>query len=408
MSWIKIYHIALREFKIRVVKKSFWVMAFLGPVILGVLMILPLWVTMDTQSGGQTVILNGLDGQSLRGVEEFDFFEIPLTPERSEALLLRYQAIAVVRVSEQGIQYHYTRRNPLLEEFLKLKFSERGEIPTLPFSKHYVALKSQGRAIKETLSYLLAIAVYFFIFLYGVQVMKGVVEEKTNRVIEVLLCTVKPYELMMGKIFGISVVGLSQFLMWIGSVIGLQWVISSYFQFDRFRDAPLDLMSQMDSSSLALDINTYLSVLDELNLPLMLVSYLWFFFFGFLLFAALFAVIGAASDVDTDSQQFIFPITVPLLGSMIFSTKIISEPDSAFANALSMVPFSSPIVFSLRLPFHADIPGFWIWSLLSGAMLFVSFGLTVWIASRIYRIGILSSGSKVRYTDLIKWFFTSQ
>lgn len=380
-------------------------MSFLGPVVLGVLMILPLWFTMDAPLSSQRVVLNGVNGQAFDDLGELTFLEIPWTAEHPDTLLVRHQAQAILSLSKQEIHYHYTQPNPVLEEYLKLKVSTSGESPSLPFLKHYIALKSEGRAIKEALSYLLSIGVYFFIFMYGVQVMKGIVEEKTNRIIEVMLCTVKPYELMMGKILGISVVGLAQFLFWIGSVIGLQWLMSSYFQFERFRDDQLATMTQMEIPSVALEVNAYLGVLNGFNLPLMLLSYLWFFFFGFLLFGALFAVIGAASDADTDSQQFIFPLTVPLLGSMIFSTKIIAEPNGAFAQALSTFPFSSPIVFPLRLPFHAEIPDFWWGALFSALVLLFSFGLTVWVAARIYRVGILSSGSKVSYRDLMRWFF---
>jgi ABC-2 type transport system permease protein len=409
----KIYHIAKREFQIRVRKKSFWIMTFLGPIIMAALMIVPIWLTID-KSDSNIIVVSGFDDsmfQSLPKIEGLSYVQNNEVHASSDSILKWFNAEAELKIENEAISFntqvinsgHEQLLRSSIENYLLKKENKASGLPS--FNVKYLQDKASGRAVQELMSYGMSIAVYFFIFMYGVQVMKGVVEEKTNRIIEVMLCTVKPFELMMGKIAGISVVGFLQFFLWIGLVLGFESIVSGALNLDQLAHVDLNSIDKAANLEVLQGAQMYLSILTEMNLPLMLISYLWFFLFGFLLYSALFAVIGSASDVDTDTQQFIFPITVPLFGTMLLAQKVVESPHGFVAEFLSIFPFTSPLAMSMRLPFANSLDYFWLEVFFSSIVLFVFFVGVVWVASRIYRIGILSYGSKVGYSQLIKWFF---
>lgn len=412
----KIYHIAKREFQIRVRKKSFWIMTFLGPIIMAALMIVPIWLTID-KSDSNIIVVSGFDDslyQSLPKIDGLSYVQNNDVKASSDSILKWFNAEAELKIENEAIVFNTQVINSGNEQLLRSSIEnyflkKENQSSAFPvFNVKYLQDKSSGRAVQELMSYGMSIAVYFFIFMYGVQVMKGVVEEKTNRIIEVMLCTVKPFELMMGKIAGISVVGFLQFFLWIGLVLGFESIVSSTLNLDQLANVDLNSIDKAANLEVLQGAQMYLSILAEMNLPLILLSYLWFFLFGFLLYSALFAVIGSASDVDTDTQQFIFPITVPLFGTMLLAQKVVEAPHGFIAEFLSIFPFTSPLAMSMRLPFANSLDYFWLEVLFSSIVLFLFFVGVVWVASRIYRIGILSYGSKVGYSQLIKWFFEKE
>lgn len=232
--------------------------------------------------------------------------------------------------------------------------------------------------------------IYIFIFMYGTMVMRSVIEEKTNRIVEIIISSVKPFELMFGKIISVALVGLSQFVMWIilGSVFLLiaNGLLSTEVDFTNL-SANEGVASEINASLMALPIKT------------LLITFLIYFLGGYLLYGSLFAAIGSASDQETDSQQFIVPITIPLILSFILVQVIIDNPHSGLAYWLSMIPFTSPIIMIARIPFGVPIHEL----ILSITLLILGFLFTTWLAGKIYRVGILMYGKKISYKELWKW-----
>lgn len=229
-----------------------------------------------------------------------------------------------------------------------------------------------------------AILIYLSLFIYGAQVMRGVIEEKTSRIIEVIISSVKPFQLMLGKIIGVGLVGLTQFGAWI-----VLSVISTKIAGQAFNSPQGSMMS-------------FLAILQTIPLGYILACFLFYFLSGYLLYSALFAAVGSAVDSETETQQFMFPITLPLLFTYILSVSVLFRaPDSALALWLSMIPFTSPVAMMVRIPF--GVPG---WQLaISMGLMIVGFLFTTWVASRIYRVGVLMYGKKVSFKELSKWFF---
>ena len=252
-----------------------------------------------------------------------------------------------------------------------------------------------------------AILIYMSLFIYGAQVMRGVIEEKTSRIIEVIVSSVKPFQLMMGKIIGIGLVGLTQFLLWIVLSTTLTGVAGKQLLKDRTEtvqtadgktDPAAPTQAQMEQDGIGSKI---MGAMKTINFTYILTTFLVYFLGGFMLYSALFAAVGSAVDSETETQQFMLPITLPLLFTYIMSFSfIVNNPDSTLSFWLSMIPFTSPIAMMVRLPF--GVPG---WQLaLSIVLLIGGFLLTTWVAARIYRVGILMYGKKTSYRELAKWF----
>ena len=283
------------------------------------------------------------------------------------------------------------------------------------------ALATSGTA------YALALAIYFFIFIYGVQIMRGVGEEKSSRIMEVMLSSVKPFDLMMGKIVGIAAVGLTQFLLWGVLSFGVSSVVLPILMGKDKPKTEVAATSAPGAAKAAVDdeprsaaesfdqgakqgatqanptsrMNIF-ATLSNLPLGTILFGFIVYFLGGYLLYGALFGAVGAAVDDQTDTQQFMFPITMPLILSYIVGVSVIlRNPDGPVAFWMSMFPLTSPIAMVIRLPFGVPM-----WQLaLSIFLLTLGFIGTVWVAARIYRVGILMYGKKVTYKELGKWMF---
>ena len=249
----------------------------------------------------------------------------------------------------------------------------------------------------------LAMMVYFFIMFFGGQVMQGVAEEKNNRIIEVIISSVMPFQLMMGKIIGVSLVALTQFVLWI-LLTGVLYVGFSAFIGISHPDM-LSAGTVMSQEITANDImnnesvQSILQIVHSIDFSTIIVSFLIFFVLGYLLYATLYAAIGSLVDNNTDSQQFMLPITVPLMIAFISTFYIVNNPDSSLSVWLSMIPFTSPISMMVRIPFGVPI-----WQVVvSVALLAGTFVLMTWIAAKIYRTGILMYGKKLSYKEIFKW-----
>jgi ABC-2 type transport system permease protein len=257
-----------------------------------------------------------------------------------------------------------------------------------------------------------AFLIYMSVFIYGTQVMRGITEEKTSRIVEVIISSVKPFQLMMGKIIGVALVGLTQFVLWILLTISLTSAATAILN----RQLPEDakeitqemgkVQGQMPSgnmggSNVANPVEEVLGAVGSLNIPLILGCFLFYYLGGYLLYSALFGAVGAAVDNDADTQQFMLPITLPIIFSFVFAQFVLRDPDGSLAFWTSIIPFTSPIIMMVRIPF--GVPA---WELaLSMTLLVLGFMGTTWLAARIYRVGILMYGKKVSYKELAKWIF---
>ncbi|WP_426060777.1 ABC transporter permease [Hymenobacter sp. B1770] len=280
------------------------------------------------------------------------------------------------------------------------------------------------------IAYVLALAIYLFIFIYGVQIMRGVGEEKSSRIMEVMLSSVKPFDLMMGKIVGIAAVGLTQFLMWGLLSFGASSVLLPLLAGAGMEKPKTEVAATSNTAATAMDQQNgeasnagerfdqnvsqqanpanaagrfdIFATLGNLPIGTILFGFIIYFLGGYLLYGALFGAVGAAVDDQTDTQQFMFPITMPLILSYIVGLSVIlRNPDGPVAFWMSMIPFTSPIAMVIRLPFGVPM-----WQLaLSIFLLILGFIGTVWVAARIYRVGVLMYGKKVTYKELGKWMF---
>jgi ABC-2 type transport system permease protein len=296
-------------------------------------------------------------------------------------------------VDSLKIDYEKYKRAKLDVSFAEININKLGE------EDH-----TQERAV---IGFVFAILIYMFIFMYGVQVMRGVLEEKTNRIVEVMVSSVKPFQLMMGKVVGIGLVGLTQFLIWVILSAVLATFGLNYFESHLVNGAAVlengaVVGNGMNQAAMAQSLmnNEAINWIFLINWPLMVGMFIFFFIGGFLLYASLFAAIGAAVDSDSDTQQFMLPVTLPLIFSYIVSAMLITNPESPIGNFFSIFPLTSPITIMVK----TAIGNISVWHLISAmAALVVAFLFFIWLGGKIYRVGILSYGKKVSYKDLWKW-----
>jgi ABC-2 type transport system permease protein len=253
------------------------------------------------------------------------------------------------------------------------------------------------------LGMILAMLVYMFIMFFGGQVMQGVSEEKTSRIIEVIISSVKPFQLMMGKIIGVSLVALTQFVLWI-LLTGVLYVgFSAYLGLSNpgMLSSGTVMAQEITSNDIMSNesVQNILQIVHSIDFGTIIATFLIFFILGYLLYATLYAAIGSLVDNNTDAQQFTLPVTVPLIVAIISSFYIVNNPDSSLSVWLSMIPFTSPISMMVRIPFGVPI-----WQIVVSVVLLAgTFVLMTWIAAKIYRTGILMYGKKLSYKEIFKW-----
>ncbi len=243
-----------------------------------------------------------------------------------------------------------------------------------------------------------------FVMIYGTSVMRSVIEEKTSRIVEIIVSSVKPFQLMLGKIIGNASAGLLQFLIWGILIFIITTVASSIFGIDIIEMQTSKLPAeQLEAAKQAAGLDKMQLIIQEIvRLPIlkMFVLFIFYFLGGFMLYSSMFAAIGAAVDNETDTQQFMLPIMAPLiLGVYVGFATVINEPHGPMAVLFSYIPFTSPIVMLMRVPFGVS----WYELAISMTLLLITFVFMVWLAAKIYRVGILMYGKKPTYRDLYKW-----
>jgi ABC-2 type transport system permease protein len=428
----KIWLIFQREYLVRVRKKSFIVMTLLAPLLLAALMVIPIYLATISDESDTILVLDesGLFAGKLRNQDNRTFVPVAGSLEAAKLAFLQSDHTGLLHIPElnldkpAGIRL-YSKSNASITHKIAIEASLRREIEALKLQRSGVSqqmlddLKAEVSVATTNLSpegekdsnalvttgaaYAAAFLIYLFIFIYGVQIMRGVIEEKTNRIVEVIISSVRPFQLMMGKILGIAAVGLTQFLLWlILSGLATAAVTASFQDELRAQQQAATMGQPNPAATQGAEVAQALQAFDNLNMALILGCFVFYFLGGYLLYGALFGAVGAAVDNETDTQQFMLPITIPLiLAFVVAQTVIIRNPDGPVAFWMSMIPFTSPIAMMLRVPFGVPV-----WELLlSMALLVGGFVFTTWIAARIYRVGILMYGKKVNYRELSKWLF---
>ncbi|NTV83527.1 MAG: ABC transporter permease [Bacteroidales bacterium] len=444
----KIWLIIQREYLTRVKKKSFVIMTFLGPVLMASVWILPLLLAIRSDGIKTIEVLDetGLFFEEFKETPDTKFIYITEDLQTAKENLAGSESFAILYIPKTSNStlkalYLYTYKKPGLSlkmylqessnkilETKKLKDVYGIDEETLSSVKSNLTLvvedietsKKSYTEISWALGFIGGMLIYFFIFMYGAQVMRGVIEEKTSRIIEVIVSSVKPIQLMLGKIVGIAMVGLTQFLLWIVLTLGIVSTFTAIYadQIDKYKLGeqsitdpgqlfPSDAMGMPDTQqgleALGSDenIGQLIEVFFSINYGVIIFTFLFFFVGGYLLYAALFAAIGAAVDNEADTQQFMLPVTIPLVFSIIIGLSfVLNNPDGDVAYWLSIIPLTSPIIMMIRVPFGVNIYTDLIPSMV---LLVIGFLFTTWIAAKIYRTGILMYGKKVSYKELWKW-----
>lgn len=455
----KIFIVAGREFFTRIQSRTFIVMSILGPLLFGLFVLVP--VLMAKWNNDSTTVWvhdpsgqlsdafqdqNGLKFQVLpqgtlsNGVlVQADSAKIRQLLEDQDAGLLHLQApdsnlnVEARYYSAQAAGLKITERiqSALNDRLYRLRMERQGLDPkVIECLRAEVELQTsvwtdQGSEDSHTETAMLlgfgaALLMYMFIFMYGSMVMRGVIEEKASRVMELLVSTTKPFELMMGKILGIASVGLFQFVLWLllgtaistaigamglGTAPGTASVASTTTGTAAIPGtAPVAGTSTVPGSpnSIPADAQAdWMQILGQMPWETIIPFFLFYFLGGYFFYAALFAAVGSAVDSEGDSQQLMLPISLPIILSFVASQFVMQNPHGSLAFWMSMIPLTSPVVMVVRLPF--GVPG---WELvLSMFLLVAAFVVAVWLAGRIFRIGVLMYGQKVSFNLLRKWLF---
>jgi ABC-2 type transport system permease protein len=434
----KIFLIIQREYLTRVRKKSFLIMTILGPLLVGGLFTSGFLLDkVDTEVKTIAVIdesHNFID--KFKDSERIKFIYPDVTLDSAKKLVISKGLFGVLYIplsKGNSLDVYekptiFSESQPGLDLMSKVKFTMEKEINTLKYinsgidEKKLAGIRTEVTVLTKDLENRLtnssaatgtgfagSFLIYIFIFIYGAMVMRGVLEEKTNRIVEVIISSVKPFQLMMGKILGVALVGLTQFLLWVTLSTGVIFVVSHVLVKEKSTQEKIeqdyrakvngDETPTVETVHDTQRMNKYTAVLELVNYPVMIVVFIFYFLGGYLLYSALFAAVGSAVDADTDTQQFMFPITIPLILAYIASISVLNNPQGNVAFWFSMIPFTSPVVMMARIPF--GVP--WGQIVLSMVLLIAGFVLTTWIAARIYRTGILMYGKKVSYRELWKW-----
>jgi ABC-2 type transport system permease protein len=436
----KILLIIRHEYLKRVKKKSFLIMTLLTPLLMAAIYIVPVLLAMQKDDVKKVQYLDesGLIASKFINTDELNFIKTSGTIAQAKANFLASKTDALVYIpsnivdNTNGLQI-FAEKNVNLslksniekiveEEVKNIRLKNAGinikiiednkvDISANTFSLNKDGEKKNSSEAAAVVGYILAFLLYAILFIYGAQVMRGVMEEKTSRIIEVIISSVKPFQLMIGKIVGVGLVGLTQFVLW----ILLSWLISTVVMGVVMKDRLSSIKSKIEMAQktagkanmpdgLNADKNPIDNVLEyakTLPIGTILTSFLLYFLGGFLLYSALFAAVGAAVDSEADTQQFMLPVSLPIIIAIMLAPAVMKDPDGKLAFWASMIPFTSPVNMMIRIPFGVPI-----WQIiLSISLLIIGFIGTTWLASRIYRVGILMYGKKTTFKELGKWIF---
>lgn len=429
----KLLLIIKREFIAKVRNKSFIVMTFLSPLLfVGISVFVGFLGSMKAEL--KTIAIHdesGLFVNEFKSDEEYkylDLSKVPMSIVKDSLVSEAYEGILFVPktadnvVLQKNLQYISNdspsvmfiedMENTIADKITQDNYIKSGlDTRAIEKAKAEVSIQLEKASGEEALKGLNEIKIgiggafgyliMMFIVIYGNMVMRSVIEEKTSRIIEVIISSVKPFQLMMGKIIGTSLAGIVQFLIW--ALLGLTAITIMSSVFGAQMGAQTDMQAQLTQTAqqeMAGNMQMYLKEIMNLPIFTILISFIIYFIGGYFLYSSFYAAIGAAVDNETDSQQFLLPIIMPLiLGVYIGFFTVMNDPHGTIATVFSMIPLTSPIVMIMRIPF--GVP--WWQIVLSMTILFATFFGVVWFASKIYRVGILMYGKKPTWKELYKW-----
>jgi len=412
-----------REYLTRVKKKSFIIMTLLFPLIMGGLTVLPTYLATMDDKEERTIAVYDPTSLILNKLESNQFTKFHYIPEQEYQGLKtdfksgKYYAILYIpeniittsraeMISDKQITFDIknlvtNRIENIIEGEKRKAVVDQTGVPDLEkklaatktsITVETIKLGEEGKAVKSSteiamaIGYVAGFLMYFFVLMYGLMVMRGVMEEKTNRIVEVIISSVKPFQLLFGKIVGIGLVGLTQISIWIILSIAIATGVGSFVGHGSHQtNATLEILHMIGS----------------LNIPLIIFSMFFYFICGFILYASFYGAIGSAVDSDEDAQQLMMPVMMPLIFSIIILFAVAKNPEGPLAFWASIIPFTSPIIMVARIPF--GVPAWQI--ILSMIVLLGSILGSIWMAGKIYRTGILMYGKKVNLKEIVKWLF---
>ena len=431
----KIGLIIKREYLTRVRKRSFIIMTFLGPILMAAIYIIPIMLALNSSTDHLRVAVvdeSRWFESSFTSNENHTFVPMPGQPIDSVKEMVKsgvfdmalYVPPTQLNIPSNAIVYSLRQVPMEMETYISSvmekeiedqKLMAKGVDPEIVSAvKTNVNLsvmrmdekgneKETFTEVQFALGVILAVLVYFFIVFFGGQVMQGVSEEKNNRIIEVIISSVKPFQLMMGKIIGVSLVALTQFVLWIVLTLVLYLGFSAYLGLSNpeMLSQGTVMAQEITSNDIMSNesVQNILQIVHSIDFGTIIPTFLIFFILGYLLYATLFAAIGSIVDNNTDSQQFTLPVTVPLMVAFFSLFYIPNNPDGSLSVWFSMIPFTSPLSMMVRIPFGVPI-----WQIVVSVLLLTgTFVLMTWIAAKIYRTGILMYGKKLSYKEIFKW-----
>jgi ABC-2 type transport system permease protein len=446
----KISVIIKREYITRVRKKSFIIMTLLAPLLMAAIFIVPALVmtnqdkefkkiaviedgsdlfknAIPNTTDAEFVYLENVNVNDLKKTfEQAGYYgilyispEVTNLPNAIQLISKKQPPIGILDHIETSLEKEIEKQKLLsynienLDDILK-SINTTVSIQTINIDETG-QVKETSTGISMVLAYLGGFLMYMLVFIFGAQVMRGVIEEKTSRVVEVIISSVKPIQLMMGKIIGIALVGLTQFMIWITLTVAIATfirtaVLSKESIQEITQNMPQNLMSSNQAivntpqSTIGTQTNMaeYAKLFDNaLNQPwgLIIFSFVFYFITGYLLYASIFAAIGSAVDNETETQQFMLPVTIPIILGLMIAMGTMQNPESSVSFWFSIIPLTAPIVMMARIPFGVPY-----WQIaISMILMIVTFLTFVWMAAKIYRTGILMYGKKTSWKEMLKW-----
>jgi ABC-2 type transport system permease protein len=430
-----IFLITKREFLTQVKKKSFIILTLLAPVLLVAFgsVIGLMFKANESHSVIEVVDKSGLFTNQLKSSDQLKYIYVAAADEKSKINNLKgnesLDGILILPAlknqdfddlqkntrfvinSKIGFDTKQKIVSDITDVIKKEKIKQLGiaetqldnldksfTLKTINVSENNKEDSDLGFGVKSGLSILLMYVTFMFIIIYGVRVMRSVLEEKNNRVVEIIISSVKPFELMMGKILGVTLVALTQFLVWITmSVIGALVLNTGFTSIQKnIPGGNNELASKLDVAQIATQISHSLL---ELNFPLIIFVFIVFFLLGYIFYSSIYAAIGSAVDNETETQQFTLFAILPLMLGMYGSFSLMNNPDGPLGFWLSIIPFTSPVAMIARIPF--GVPAWQI--ALSIALLLGTTIFMIFVAGKIYRVGILMYGNKATLKEIWKW-----
>jgi ABC-2 type transport system permease protein len=445
----KISIIIKREYMTRVRKKSFIIMTILAPVLMAAIIIVPTLVMMNQDQDFKKIAVIQDTPGLFKGVVpntknlEFDYLdnvkledlqktfqqagyygilfissEVVNTPNAIRLISKQQPPIALLQHIESSMEKEIEKQKLMtyniqnLDEIMK-NVETKVSIQTIKIDDSG-KVKETSTGIAMALAYLSGFLMYMLVFIFGAQVMRGVIEEKTSRVVEVIVSSVKPIQLMMGKIIGIALVGLTQFLIWVFLTVGIVGVLkATILKKDNLTEVTQNVTKSVmidnqqaakgtQASQMNPQMAEFSRIFDNaMNQPwgLIIICFIFYFITGYLLYASIFAAIGSAVDNETETQQFMLPVTIPIILALMVAMGTMQNPESSLSFWCSLIPLTSPVVMVARLPFGVPY-----WQIaVSMVIMIVTFIAFVWMAAKVYRTGILMYGKKTSWKEMWKW-----